>query len=221
MPQVGVITIGQTPRQDIQAAVSTALPAGVAIRMWGALDNATADQITAMAPAPGQPRLMVHLRCGAEALVCKQTIYDRMVTFLTGPSAPPVDLWIAWCNSLFPPIAAPVPVLYPFAVTGHFVQAVLPGRKLGIICPGEGQEPQVQAKWESLGFSAQVSACPPGRPAHLGEVAARMAGQGAQAIVLDCMSFFASARAEVRKAVQLPVILPSALVCHAAGEILQ
>jgi protein AroM len=66
VPTVGLVGIGQSPRDDVRPEMAGLLPAGTQIIERGALDDITLRELSLMAPAAGDTVLVTRLRSGAE-----------------------------------------------------------------------------------------------------------------------------------------------------------
>ncbi|NJD19198.1 MAG: AroM family protein, partial [Gemmatimonadetes bacterium] len=75
---VRYVTIGQTPRTDMVPELAARLPQGIEIREVGALDGLGSQAIAAMAPAPGEARLVPRLAHGGQAVVGKAKMHLRL-----------------------------------------------------------------------------------------------------------------------------------------------
>ena len=109
--RLGVITIGQTPRPDLQAVFAAAAP-GVDVVVDGALDTCRPGELTALATEGPYP-LLVRLADGSTREVPR----DRLVPYVAQAAgrlaAGGATLVVLACAGEFPALACPVPLVVP------------------------------------------------------------------------------------------------------------
>ena len=123
--RLGVITIGQTPRPDLQAVFAAAAP-GVDVVVDGALDTCRPGELTALATEGPYP-LLVRLADGSTREVPR----DRLVPYVAQAAgrlaAGGATLVVLACAGEFPALACPVPLVVPGRVVPAAVRARGPG----------------------------------------------------------------------------------------------
>ena len=77
-PRVVMVTIGQTPRDDLVPEIVAALPRPVEVHEWGALDGLTREQIADLAPGEDDHALVTRLRNGSQAVIGKRWVTGRI-----------------------------------------------------------------------------------------------------------------------------------------------
>lgn len=192
-PVLGVATIGQTPRPDLEAAFAAAAP-HADVRVVGALDGLAPADVAALA-VPGPYPLLVRLADGATAEIPRDTLaplVSRAAAQLANAGASVV---VVACAGAFPPVPCAVPVVLPGRVVPAAVQAAARGSRIGVVTPNAAQVPFAEAKWRADGFDVVVTSASPGRPDELATAADWMRQHDVVLVVLDCMGHDEASRA--------------------------
>ena len=114
MSQVGVITIGQAPRDDMTRAFAPHFDGtGVAVVQRGALDGFTAAEIaTRFAPREGSATYVSKLLTGESVEIAKTAILGRMQAHVDELAAT-CDAIVIVCTGDFPMLASDTPLYFP------------------------------------------------------------------------------------------------------------
>ncbi|WP_217133008.1 AroM family protein [Leucobacter chinensis] len=114
MSQVGVITIGQAPRDDMTRAFAPHFDGtGVTVVQRGALDGFTAAEIaTRFAPREGSATYVSKLLTGESVEIAKTAILDRMQAHVDELAAT-CDAIVIVCTGDFPMLASDTPLYFP------------------------------------------------------------------------------------------------------------
>jgi len=215
--RLGVITIGQTPRPDLQAVFAAAAP-GVDVVVDGALDTCRPGELTALATEGPYP-LLVRLADGSTREVPR----DRLVPYVAQAAgrlaAGGATLVVLACAGEFPALASPVPLVVPGRVVPAAVRRLAAGRRLGIVTPNAAQRPFADAKWRADGFEVSVTHAAPGHSAELAAAAARLRDAAAELVLLDCMGHDEASRAAMARLSGLPTLAVQGLVADLAGAL--
>lgn len=218
MATIGLVTIGQAPREDIEA---TMFPGGppVPCQHAGALDGLDPNAIAALAPRDGEIPLVTRLRDGQEVVVAKESVLPLLAGAVKRVVADGARVVVVLCTGEFPGLTAPVPLVFPDRVLRGTVDALLPDSILGVLMPHPGQGPLMERKWAAPGRSLRCAAASPYTgAAELGARAEELRSAGAQLIVMDCMGYTAEMKQAVATA-GVPTILANRLVGRVVEEI--
>jgi protein AroM len=184
--RLGVVTIGQTPRPDLEAAFAVAAPMAC-IDVRGALDALAPDDARALADPHDPYPLLVRLRDGSVANVPMSVIHpmvERVAAALAHDGAYAV---VVACAGDFPPVTLPIPVVIPGRILPDLVRAVTPDRHIGVVSPIEGQCAAAESKWRHDGFLPVMTHASPVVHEELDRAARTMRDAGVALVVLDCM----------------------------------
>jgi len=225
--RIGIITIGQSPRSDVLQDFVDALGFLPSFEQTGLLDNLSRGEIAALAPrGPADQTLVTRLRDGTEVKLSERRAVEMLPRAVKDMEQRSVDFMVLFCTGEFPPVESKVPVLYPSAIVGAVVSAILSSRKndggrLCIIAPAREQFSMLARKWESSGCDLLFEALSPyisGEPEIL-DCAGRVARLQCDMVVLDCIGYTEKIRKIFAQATGKPVILPRSLLARVAAEI--
>jgi protein AroM len=219
MATIGIITLGQTPRPDLERVFRRHLPeANLLIR--GALDDVPAAEIDALAAAGGEYPLFVILRDGFH----REIPLSRLKPFLDSRArevaAEGAEVSALMCAGNFPDLESSVPMLYPSRLLAAVARGICRGHRIGVITPNDGQLAPATAHWRERGFHPVVVVASPLDPEGLSRAATALGDPSLELIVLDCLGFAPEAARKMRALCGRPVLCPQGLVPRVMAEML-
>src|SRR4051812_35990583 len=107
--QVAFLTIGQSPRSDLVPPMLEEMRSAVEPVEFGALDDMGRAEIAALAPRPGEERLVSRLRDGTEIVLGKPAIENRLASILERLDEGGYDLIVLLCTGRFRPFRLKTP----------------------------------------------------------------------------------------------------------------
>jgi len=218
MKTIAAVTIGQSPRNDVVGEMSDLVP-GTRWIEAGALDFLDEAAISGLQPRGDSSPLVTRLRSGRTVVVGEHEILDPLQQAVRRVEAE-ADLVVVLCSGALA-IASRVPILFPGALLSATVRALNPGLRLFVIVPHEAQIPFQQARWRTLGFDATLRAASPYVPADFSAFGREARASGATMILLDCLGYTLTMKAQVAASSGLPVLLVRSLAARVAAELLQ
>lgn len=216
-PLVGVATIGQTPRPDLEAAFAAAAP-HAEVRVTGALDGLSPVEVAALA-VPGPYPLLVRLADGSTAEIPRDTLAPLVTRAAERLASAGAAIVVVACAGGFPAIPCAAPVVLPGRVVPAAVRAIARGVRLGIVTPNTAQIPFAEAKWRADGFDVVVTAAPPGQRDALAAAADAMRQHDVALVVLDCMGHDEASRAEFARRAGRPTLAAQVLTAEMAAAL--
>lgn len=216
---LGIVTIGQTPRPDIERACRP-YAGGTAIHIVGALDGLTREEVRRIENQDGPYPLLVRLAGGETAEVALEALVPRVTACATSLAAAGVRLVVIWCAGDFPDIPCPVPVLRPGRLLPGCAAEMMQTRNIGVVTPVPRQIDAARAKWQADGFAATVTWAAPGNADDLARAGRELAGPAIELVVLDCMGHGEDARRDLARASGHPVISAQSLTARVAGALI-
>jgi protein AroM len=219
MDAIGIITLGQTPRPDLEKVFRRHLP-DTNFLIRGGLDDVQTAEIDALAAAGGEYPLFVILRDGTVreiSLYRLKPFLDRRAREVAAEGAAVSALM---CAGNFPDLDSPVPMIYPSRVLTAVARGICRGNRIGVVTPNDGQVAAATAHWREKGFHPAVTVASPLDPAALSRAAEALADPGLELIVLDCMGFSPEAARRMRTLCGRPVLCPQGLVPRVMAEML-
>ncbi|MEO8558236.1 MAG: AroM family protein [Rhodospirillales bacterium] len=215
---LGIVTIGQSPREDILALFAAQAPAGTKVVLRGALDGLTDSEVDALRPQSGADTLYSRLRGDRDVKISKQAVIARSPHVLARLRQEGCDALVYACTGDFPPMAGDQGVLFPSRILNGLVSALLPHGRLGLLIPLPEQAEKLASKWARPGLEIVVEALAPSADRIDTQAAAhRLAAMAPDLIAMDCMSYTPETKALVK-----PILgVPTLLAITAAGRVLR
>ena len=219
MTTIGAITIGQAPRDDVVPEMEKLLGAGARVLQAGALDGLSRADIAALAPSDSKDALITRLADGAEVIVAKPAILERLQACLDA-LAPKTDACVILCAGTFPPFRSPHPVLLPERLIAAAVDAVWDGGRLGVIVPIPQQRAAAVARWQHIDPRVAVTVASPYQgAADVMSAAEELRRAGVTLTIMNCLGFTAATKAVVRDVTGAPALLPISLIARFLAEL--
>lgn len=205
---LGIVTIGQAPRDDIAALFAAQAPDGTKVVLRGALDGLGDTEIDALPPLSGADTLYTRLRGGRDVKISKQAVIDRSPAVLRRLREDGCDAIVYACTGAFPPMEGDAGVLFPSRVLAGLAEGLLPQGRLGLMVPFAEQGDKLRQKWQRPGVDVVVEALVPSADAAEAAAAARrLAAMAPDLVALDCMSYTEALKAAVKQEVKVPTLL--------------
>ena len=145
--RVGVLVIGQSPRDDLVDPLRALLP-DVEIVEVGALDGLAAEALPD--PAGASYPLTTRMRDGTLVTVPESFLIPRLQLKIDELEANGVRQMILLCAGTFGPLTSKNTLIKPFRTTLAVAQS-LGLERIGLIVPIPGQEKPVEARWQAEG----------------------------------------------------------------------
>lgn len=220
MSALGLVTIGQSPRDDVVPELRPFLPPDVTIVEAGALDGLAPEDIARQRPTSASATLVTRLSDGTQVLMDKGIIHDRIDT-LIHRLAEEVDLIGLLCSGSFPKLIAKVPIVVPNKLLEGVVPALSSEAPVGVVVPSPDQiEPAVE-ELGAWGVKAIGRAASPYAEAdRVGAAAGELAQAGVSAILLHCFGYSLAMRKDVRAVFPGPIIMIRTLFARVLAELL-
>jgi len=229
MRRVGLVTIGQSPRDDIMSVLGNYLPRGCEPVQAGMLDGASPQELRALAPRPGERVLVTRLQDGTEVRLGRDRITGRLANVMRGLDRMGLQVIALLCTDRFPSLFVPFSlralVVEPDKLLLGSVGALARGRSLGVVVPSPEQ--MEDAPMESLERAAQqlargeegdAAAGAAGWTNAAGVPSVSTGGGPPDLVVMDCMGFGREHKRLVSQIVGRPVVLASSIVGKMLSE---
>lgn len=220
--RVAFVTIGQTPRVDIVPEMMAEIAAGLdrapAYEEFGVLDGLDAAGLDAIRAGEGESSFATRLRDGEEIVVSKERTEARLNRLLSRIDAAGFDLIVLLCTGTRIDPLEDTLVVEAQRIVDSTVEALAAScRRLGVIVPLERQVADFAERHVFAGEPRVVAASP-----YAGDdLAARAGGvAGCDLVVMHCMGYSAAMLAEVRSAIDAPVLLSRRVVAGVVRQML-
>jgi protein AroM len=217
-PTLGIITVGQAPRDDIAALFAAHAPAGTTVVLRGALDGLSDAEVDTLKPQNGADALYTRLRGRRDVRISKQAVIARSPQTLAKLRDDGCDVLVYACTGDFPPMPGDEGVLFPSRVLNGWATGLLPRGRLGLLIPLAEQAEKLGSKWARPELEIVAEALAPSAGADEAAAAAhRLAAHKPDLVVMDCMSYTPATKAWVKG----PLGVPALLAITATGRVLR
>lgn len=215
---LGIITVGQAPRDDIAELFAAHAPAGTKVILRGALDGLTDAEVDALRPENGGDTLYTRLRGQRDVKISKKAVAARSPAVLAKLRGDGCDVLVYACTGEFPPMAGDEGVLFPSRVLAGLAAGLLPQGRLGLLIPLAEQGEKLASKWARPGLEVVVEALAPSAgPGEAAAAAHRLAALKPDLVAMDCMSYTPITKEWVKG----PLGVPALLAITATGRVLR
>lgn len=219
---LGIITIGQAPRDDIAALFVQHAPTGTKVVLRGALDGLSDAEIDRAKPESGGDTLYTRLRGGRDVKISKKAVIARSPGAIARLRDDGCDAIVYACTGEFPPMAGDEGVLFPSRVLNGLATGLLPHGRLGLLIPLAEQAEKLAAKWARPGLEIVAEALAPSADAHGADAAARrLAAKKPDLVAMDCMSYTPTTKEQVKPALGVPTLLAITATGRVLREMLE
>jgi len=211
------VTIGQSPRDDIVPAMRAWLGEDLEICELGALDPLTRADITALAPKPGEHRLITRLKDGTEVAVAKAAIRDRLQALFDDLDEQGFDFIVLLCTGYFEHLHSRTLLVEAQRVADHLTQALVEGaRRIGVLVPSAEQMAELH---QIVPGEVEVKAAFASPYSGDRFVLAGRELAECDLVVMHCMGYDEAMRAKVAKASGRPVLLAQRMLAAAVAQL--
>lgn len=220
---LGVITIGQSPRDDMILEMEVHLGRKTEIVQTGALDDLSYDEIISLNQKGDDNVLITKLRDGRAVNVVESVIFSRVQDCIYRLEEENVDLILLLCTGVFSKdFVSNKPIIYPQKLLHRVVENLLGQGKTIIVTPEEDQTKFYQEKWSKVGENIFViHGSPYGDSKEVDKIISQLdKHEEINLIVLDCMGYNQKMKNHILKKRRIPVILAKTLVARVIGEML-
>lgn len=222
---IGMVTIGQAPRDDVVPAMRVYLPEGINIVQGGALDGLSSLEIEQYTARDGEVGIVTTLQNGSSVLLSHKLILpvmqakvDRLI------HEDRAELIVILCGADWSALTSDRLIVNPGTLFPAVISSLATGRKLGIIKPSAGQIENERARYQSIGIEAVVTAASP----YAGPERLRLARAAAEElddancdlIWMTCVGMDAAMRDVVAEVTGKPVILAHSLLARITTELI-
>lgn len=202
--RVAFVTIGQSPREDIVPDLLEQITVEVDAVEFGALDGVDEDAIRALAPISEDSILYTRLRSGADVIIRKEWIADRLNQLFAEIDSAGFDLIVLLCTAEFPNLQSRTAMIDAVV---DIDPLLVDGRRLGVVLPTPGQVEELSLNRYGHGtaFAHYAPHAPGDRDDELDLAAVGLAGT--QQVIMDCMAFDNDDRTRLQSKIAAPVVL--------------
>lgn len=219
MKKIGMLTIGQTPRDDLIPGLMEILGPGYEIIEAGALDGHTMDDVNKIDLDPDHYILVSRMRDGTEIKIIKKYVIPLLQKQLDLLEDQGVRLTVVMCTGKFPQFKSRGMVVTPSEVLKGVIAGSLKGGKLAVVYPTEEQIPYAGRDFGREGITVYADTVSPYEVDDVRGLLDRLVKEEPDLVFLNCFGFPYSIKRQVQEATGKPTIHSSALIARVIKEL--
>ncbi len=219
MKKIGMLTIGQTPRDDLIPGLLDILGPGYEIIEAGALGDHTIDDVNKIDLNPEHYVLVTRMRDGAEVKITKKYVIPQMQAQLDKLEDQGVRLTVVMCTGKFPQFQSKGVVLTPSEVLKGVIEGSLKAGKLAVVYPVPEQMPYADRDFGREGVKVYADHVSPYEEDDVKGLLDRLVKEDPDLVFLNCFGFPYSIKKQVQEATGKPTIHSSALIARIVKEL--
>jgi protein AroM len=218
MKKIGMLTIGQSPRDDILPGLREILGKDVEIVEAGALDGKTMEDVKKIPLKVEDYILVSRMRDGTEIKITKKYILPLMQEKLDYLEDKGIRLTVVMCTGKFPQFKSRGLVVTPKEILEGVMAGSMKKGRLGVVYPTAEQMPMAEAEWGRPGVEVYPDTVSPYEPKDVEALLKRLKAQNLDLILLNCFGFPTEIKRKIEKATGKPVVQANTLVAHVLSE---
>jgi protein AroM len=221
MKKIGMLTIGQSPRDDIVPALKDILGGGYEIVEAGALDDLSLENVGRIEFGPEDYPLVSRMRDGTEVRITKRFVLPLLQRRIHELEEKGVRLIVVMCTGKFPPFESRGLVVTPQEILRGVLKGALKKGRLGVVYPAKEQMRGARSEFEREGVEVYTDHLSPYQEeSELDDLADRLRGQDLDLIFLNCFGFTSKIKQVLAERTGRPVIQSNALIARVLKELM-
>lgn len=188
--RLGLLTLGQAPREDITMDLKKLLP-GVEFIEKGLLDGLTREEVVREFYQRGDIVYPTRMKDGSEVKLSRSRILGLVEKRLKELEKNGVNLIVLLCTREFPQYVVEVPVIYPGELLRGIVSSLKIGGVLGVLAPSEEQVPYLEDIWSKVHGEVEVVYISPytSTRERFIEIGRKLKSMNVSMVVMDCLGY--------------------------------
>ena len=219
MKKIGMLTIGQSPRNDIIPSLMEILGEGHEVVEAGALDDHTLEDIKRIDLNPEHYILVSRMRDGTEIKITKKYVVPLMQKQLDKIETQGVRLTVVMCTGRFPRFKSKGLVVTPSEILRGVVEGALKMGRLGVVFPTAEQKAYAEKEFGRPGVEVYPDSVSPYEAGDVEGLLKRLSEQDLDLIFLNCFGFPRWLKDKVVEATGKPVIQSNALIARVLKDL--
>lgn len=217
--KIGLLTIGQSPRDDLTPEIKPLLSPSFQIVEYGLLDELSPSEIEVLKPESSEMPLVSRLSDGRQVELSPKKINKLWPEALNLMSTK-LNIKAAGllCTHDFGQIDFPLPVIFPFNYLKFLIGHILRPHLLGVVVPLESQIKAARKKWGENRVFVQAKS-PYGQGKTWPELALSFTQAEVKAVVLDCIGYKIKDKETLQNLLKTPILLPRTVLAFALNQL--
>jgi protein AroM len=220
MKKLGLLTIGQSPRDDLIPSLLEILGEEYEIIQAGALDDMTYEDVQKIPLREEDYILVSRMRDGREVKITKKSILPKLQEKIHEIENKGARVTVVMCTGKFPQFESNGLVVTPQEVLRGVIEGSLKAGKLGVVYPTEEQEFMANKEFGREGVEVYADSVSPYEPEDIDGLIRRLRRENLDLIFLNCFGFPRELYTQVKKETGKPTILSNAVIARVLKELL-
>lgn len=219
LKKLGLITIGQSPRNDITNDILNVLNDDIIVYQKGALDDYSREEIERKF-APIENTLVTKLRDGSQVEIDETYITDLIQGCINYLEDQGCEIIALYCTGKFEEITSNSILVKPHEIL-HDTVKNLSLNNLGVMVPDESQVNQMKQWWKKYDINTFIEPVSPYKDIKsINKTAEKFINKNIDAIFMDCMGYTLEMKKIVEEVTKKKVVLPRTLVARIINDII-
>lgn len=217
--RIGLLTIGQSPRDDLVPEIRPLILPHIEIVEYGLLDNLPLGEIRRLCPEGNEMPLVTCMRDRSQVQIGETKIAGLLPQGIAYMKSH-LDVRAAGvlCTHYFPKVKLPCPAVFPFPYLKYIIDEILEIEALGVVVPLEKQRRMAVEKWKKEKTVIAIKS-PYTEEKTWEEIIEMFLQQRVEAVILDCIGYNIEDRLRMQREISVPVLLPRAILAHALNQL--
>lgn len=214
----GLLTLGQSPRVDIEPTFRSILGQEVLFRQAGALDGRSPSEIRELTPRKGETPIETRMADGSAVNLSRSRLLPLLAAQAEKLTAS-CRYVVLLCSGEFPDLRRPdICLVEPAFLLRGMMTTLARGKTLGIVGP-ESDMTAAPAQWQAYAQRIVTAAASPYDQTHIiVQAAVNTEKKGADILLLDDMGFTLAQANAARARVRIPVICATTATARLLSE---
>lgn len=221
MKTIGLLTIGQSPRDDVLPGLLEILGEGYEIIEAGALDDLTLEDINKVEFQHDDYILVSRMRDGTEVKFTKSFVLPLLQDKILMLEKQGVKLIVIMCTGKFPKFKSDGLVVTPQEILKGVVEGTLKEGRLGVVFPAAEQVSGADESLNMKGLEVYADHMSPyDQGIEVYPLARRLKEKNLDLIFLNCFGFNSHVKRVISEETGVPVIQSNALIARVLKELI-
>ncbi len=216
--KVGLLTIGQSPREDVVPEMNPFFLPQIRILEKGLLDNLNLEEIRRLKPETGETPLVTRLRKGGSVQLSEKKISSLLPEVIDSMKTKmKVKVVGVLCTHDFQKTEFHPWIIFPFNSLKFLINRIINVKCLGVVVPLEGQIDTAKKKWKKDKVIVEAKSSPV-RGKSWKEIAQNFSRKKVEVVILDCIGYKIKDKRALQKLLSVPVLLPRVVLAFAIDQ---
>ncbi len=216
--KVGLLTIGQSPREDVVPEMNPFFLPQIQILEKGLLDNLSPEEIRRLKPETGETPLVTRLKKGGSVQLSEKKISSLLPEAINSMKKKmKVSVVGVLSTHDFQKTESLPSVIFPFNSLKFLITRIIDVKCLGVVVPLESQIDAAKKKWKKDKVIVEAKS-PYARGKSWEEIAQYFSQKKAEIVILDCIGYKIKDKRALQRLLSVPVLLPRVVLAFAIDQ---